>query len=78
MVTNHNRLTAFFYINYTKHLNCLIPTIIVTLCSVSDDSRLHFVVLMNEINQDFKNLPLQEQFTHFMSNLLSYKICTPF
>ena len=47
---------------------------VITLCSVFGDIRLQFMVSINEFSQDFKNLPLQEQFTHIMSNPLCYKI----
>ena len=42
--------------------------------SVFDDIRLQLIVSISEFNQDFKNLPLQEQFTQIMSNPLYYKI----
>ena len=47
---------------------------VIMLCSVFDDICLQFMVSINELNQDFKNLPLQQQFTQIMSNLLYYKI----
>ena len=47
---------------------------VIMLCSVFDDIRLQLMVSISEFNQDFKNLPLQEQFTQIMSNLLYYKI----
>ena len=43
---------------------------VIMLCSVFDDIRLQFLVSISELNQDFKNLPLQEQFTQIMSNPL--------
>ena len=47
---------------------------VIMLWPVFDDIRLQFMVSINELNQDFKNLPLQEQFTQIMSNPLYYKI----
>ena len=47
---------------------------VIMLCSVIDDIRVQFMVSINEFNQDFKNLPLQELFTQIMSNPLYYKI----
>ena len=49
---------------------------VIMLCSVFDDIRLQLMVSISEFNQDFKNLPLQEQFTQIMSNPLYYKIDT--
>ena len=47
---------------------------VIMLCSVFDDIRLQLKVSISEFNQDFKILPLQEQFTQIMSNLIYYKI----
>ena len=47
---------------------------VTTLCSVFDDICVQFMVSINELNQDFKNLPLQQQFIQIMSNPLYYKI----
>ena len=47
---------------------------VIMLCSVFDDIRLQLMVSISKFNQDFKNLPLQEQFTQIMSNPLYYKI----
>ena len=47
---------------------------VIMVCSVFDDIRLPFMVSISEFNRDFKNLPLQEQFTQIMSNPLYYKI----
>ena len=47
---------------------------VIMVYSVFDDISLRLMVSISEFNQDFKKLPLQEQFAQIMSNPLYYKI----
>ena len=74
---------SFTIISIVKNFNILIlftpqtnlqTKLLLVFFSIFEDIRRQFMVSINEFNQYFRNLPIQEQFTQIMSNSLYYKI----